>query len=159
MKFSGSDSINLDAKGRLAIPTRYRDALLEFCQGEMVIATELNAKCLTLSPKPHWDVFAESIARLPALDPMGEMMSRFIIGRAKEVTVDGSGRVLIPNELRAHAGLDKKLIVVGRTERLEIWDEEAWYEAEREMIAQYQKALQQARDSGSAIYNGLGWSK
>ena len=62
---------------------------------------------------------------------LGEMLSRFVVGQAKDLQVDGSGRILIPTELRGYAELDKKLVLVGRTQRLEIWSEDNW-NAERE---------------------------
>ena len=80
---------------------------------------------------PEWKRFEEKVAALPALDDLGEMLSRFVIGQAKDIQLDGSGRVLIPSELREYAELGKKLILVGRTQRLEIWSEDNW-NAERE---------------------------
>lgn len=155
--FSGSDSINMDAKGRIAIPTRYRDLLAEYCRGELVITTELSASCLTLSPLPNWNVYEASVAALPALDPLGEMLSRFVIGRAKPVQVDNSGRVLIPPELRDHASLDKKLVLVGRSERMEIWDETTWKAEEEKARERYLETLRQAQESNSDRYRNLGW--
>ena len=60
------------------------------------------------------------------MDELGEMLSRFVVGQAKDLMVDSSGRILIPPELRGYANLDKKLVLVGRTQRLEIWSQENW---------------------------------
>ena len=111
--FRGSDPINMDAKGRMAIPTRYRAVLEEVCGSELVITIDMKSPCLTLSPLPEWKNFEEKVAALPAMDDLGEMLSRFVVGQAKDLQVDGSGRILIPTELRDYAALDKKLVLVG----------------------------------------------
>ena len=87
---------------------------------------------MTLSPLPSGREFEEKVAALPAMDDLGEMLSRFVVGQAKDLQVDGIGRILIPTELRDYAALDKKLVLVGRTQRLEIWSEVNW-SAEREI--------------------------
>ena len=94
--FKGSDPINMDAKGRMAIPTRYRTVLDEICSGDLVITIDMKSTCLTLSPLPEWKKFEEKVAALPALDDLAEMLSRFVVGQAKDLQVDGSGRILIP---------------------------------------------------------------
>ena len=101
--FRGSDSINMDSKGRMAIPTRYRSVLSELCNGAMVITIDMKSPCLTLSPLPEWKKFEAKVASLPAMDELGEMLSRFIIGQAKDLQLDGNGRILIPQELRDFA--------------------------------------------------------
>ena len=81
--FRGSDPINMDAKGRMAIPTRYRRLLSELCGGDLVITIDMKSTCLTLSPLPEWKKFEEKVAALPALDDLGEMLSRFVVVRQK----------------------------------------------------------------------------
>ena len=95
----------------MAIPTRYRSVLDEICAGELVITIDMKSTCLTLSPLPEWKKFEEKVAALPALDELAEMLSRFVVGQAKDLQVDGSGRVLIPPELRGYAQLEKKLVL------------------------------------------------
>ena len=154
--FKGSDPINMDAKGRIAIPTRYRSVLDEICAGELVITIDMKSTCLTLSPLPEWKKFEEKVAALPALDELAEMLSRFVVGQAKDLQVDGSGRVLIPPELRGYAQLEKKLVLVGRTQRLEIWSEENW-NAEREKSQETYRGMLLDRDNMSDALKNLSW--
>ena len=154
--FRGSDPINMDAKGRMAIPTRYRALLSEICRGELVITIDMKSTCLTLSPLPEWKNFEAKVAALPALDDLGEMLSRFVIGQAKDIQLDANGRILIPSELREYAEIDKKLILVGRTQRLEIWAEDNW-NAEREKSQQNYRDMLGNKDNMSEALKNLSW--
>lgn len=154
--FRGSDPINMDAKGRMAIPTRYRALLSEICQGELVISIDMKSTCLTLSPLPEWKNFEAKVAALPALDDLGEMLSRFVIGQAKDIQLDANGRILIPSELREYAEIDKKLILVGRTQRLEIWAEDNW-NTEREKSQQNYRDMLGNKDNMSEALKNLSW--
>lgn len=154
--FRGSDPINMDAKGRMAIPTRYRALLSEICQGDLVITIDMKSTCLTLSPLPEWKNFEAKVAALPALDDLGEMLSRFVIGQAKDIQLDANGRILIPSELREYAEIDKKLILVGRTQRLEIWAEDNW-NTEREKSQQNYRDMLGNKDNMSEALKNLSW--
>ena len=154
--FRGSDPINMDAKGRMAIPTRYRALLAELCAGELVITIDMKSTCLTLSPLPEWRRFEEKVSALPALDPLGEMLSRFVVGQAKDLQLDGNGRVLLPTELREYAQLEKKLVLVGRTQRLEIWSEENWNRERDKSQQSYRDMLQEPGAISDALKN-LSW--
>jgi MraZ protein len=154
--FRGSDPINMDSKGRMAVPTRYRAVLSEICQGDLVITIDMKSTCLTLSPLPEWKKFEEKVAALPALDDLGEMLSRFVVGQAKDIQLDANGRILIPSELREYAQLDKKLILVGRTQRLEIWSEENW-NAERNKSQQNYRDMLGNKDNMSEALKNLSW--
>tara|TARA_B100001093_G_scaffold94103_1_gene86299 strand:+ start:558 stop:998 length:441 start_codon:yes stop_codon:yes gene_type:complete len=146
----------MDAKGRMAIPTRYRSVLDTICRGELVVTVDMKSTCLTLSPLPEWKRFEDKVAALPALDDLGEMLSRFVVGQAKDLQVDASGRVLIPLELRDYAQLDKKLVLVGRTQRLELWSEDNW-NAEREKSQADYRSMLGARDTMSDALKNLSW--
>jgi MraZ protein len=154
--FRGSDPINMDAKGRMAIPTRYRALLDEVCASELVITIDMKSPCLTLSPLPEWKKFEQKVAALPSMDDLGEMLSRFVVGQAKDLQMDGSGRILIPTELRGYAALDKKLVLVGRTQRLEIWSEANW-NAEREKSQDNYRAMLLDKESMSDALKNLSW--
>ena len=79
--FRGSDPINMDAKGRMAIPTRYRAPCLEdICSGDLVITIDMKSTCLTLSPLPEWKKFEEKVASLPAMDESGRNAQSFCCG-------------------------------------------------------------------------------
>jgi len=154
--FRGSDPINMDAKGRMAIPTRYRGLLEETCANQLVITIDMKSPCLTLSPLPEWKRFEEKVAALPAMDELGEMLSRFVVGQAKDLLVDGSGRILIPSELRGYADLEKKLVLVGRTQRLELWAQENW-DAEREKSQQTYRGMLLDKENMSDALKSLSW--
>ena len=154
--FRGSDSINMDSKGRMAIPTRYRSVLSELCDGAMVITIDMKSPCLTLSPLPEWKKFEAKVASLPAMDELGEMLSRFVIGQAKDLQLDGNGRILIPQELRDFATLHKHIVLVGRTQRLEIWSEEKWNVEVMKSRESYLEILSE-RESMSEALKNLSW--
>ena len=154
--FKGSDQINMDTKGRMAIPTRYRALLDDICRSDLVITIDMKSTCLTLSPLPEWKKFEEKVAALPAMDDLGEMLSRFVVGQAKDLQVDGSGRILIPPELRGYAQLEKKLVLVGRTQRLEIWSEDNW-NAEREKSQETYRSMLLDRENMSDALKNLSW--
>ena len=142
--FRGSDPINMDAKGRMAIPTRYRALLAEVCANELVITIDMKSPCLTLSPLPEWKKFEEKVAALPAMDELGDLQ------------VDSSGRILIPPELRGYANLDKKLVLVGRTQRLEIWSQDSW-DQERDKSQETYRGMLQDKENMSDALKNLSW--
>ena len=124
--FRGSNEINMDAKGRMAVPVRYRDALMSLCGGALVATIEIQEKCLLIYPLPKWQEIETEIAALPTFNPETRRIQRLLIGHARELELDGNGRVLMPPELRAYAGLEKKVMLVGQSHRFELWDTERW---------------------------------
>ena len=96
------------------------------------------------------------MASLPAMDELGEMLSRFIIGQAKDLQLDGNGRILIPQELRDFAALDKRIVLVGRTQRLEIWSEEQWNVEVMKSRESYLEILSERESMSDALKN-LSW--
>ena len=127
--FRVANSINLDAKGRIAIPARYRDRLSDICNGRMVVTKnpyELDTPNLLLFPLHNWEDFEEQVRALPSSKKAYRLFKRVTIGSAKEVDVDGNGRLLLPAELRDFAGLSKSLMLVGQGETFQIWDEAQW---------------------------------
>jgi len=93
----------------MAIPTRYRALLEDICSNDLVITIDMKSTCLTLSPLPEWKKFEEKVSALPAMDELGEMLSRFVVGQAKDLQVDGSGRILIPQSCAAMPNLIRSL--------------------------------------------------
>ncbi len=124
--FRGSSSINLDAKGRLAVPSRYRQELEERCEGQMVITLDLHEPCLCLYPMQEWERIEAQISRIPSMRPEARSLQRLLVANAIDVELDGSGRLLIPPRMRAHAGLDKHVMLVGLSLKFQIWDEATW---------------------------------
>jgi MraZ protein len=134
--FRGSNEINLDAKGRMAVPARYRDALLANGNGQLVATIDIEDRCLFLYPLPAWQDIEAQIARLPTFNPDTRRLQRLLIGHARELELDGNGRVLIPPELRAYAGLDKQVVLVGQGHRFELWSAEHWNVRREEWLAE-----------------------
>lgn len=123
----GATSLNLDSKGRLAIPTRYRDAIVSRCEGKMVVTVN-NTKehCLWLYPMDEWDKVEEKIVALPSFNSDHQKLKRFLLGYASDVDMDGSGRLLLPAPLREFAMMTKSILLVGQGNKFEIWSEELW---------------------------------
>lgn len=124
--FRGSSLINLDAKGRLAMPSRYRQELDERCAGQMVITLDLHDPCLCLYPLQEWERIEAQISRIPSMRPEARSLQRLLVANAIDVELDGSGRLLVPPRMRSHAGLDKHVMLVGLSHKFQIWDEATW---------------------------------
>ncbi|MFT4631474.1 MAG: MraZ protein [Candidatus Pseudothioglobus sp.] len=126
--FRGVSNLNIDAKGRLAIPTRYREVLEQQCNGEMVVTIDTDERCLLLYPRPAWEVIEAQVSALSSFDPMTRRVQRLLIGHATDITLDSSGRLLLTPPLRAYAELDKKTVLLGQGKKLELWSEDRWVE-------------------------------
>lgn len=123
--FRGVNNINLDAKGRLAIPTRYREELMGSCASQLVVTVDRD-KCLLVYPLPEWEEIERKLVRLPSLNKQAKRLQRLLIGHATECEMDGQGRVLLSAPLREFAGLNKKAVLIGQGNKFELWDEEVW---------------------------------
>ncbi len=124
--FRGINTINLDAKGRMAMPSRYREQLMAACAGRLVVTIDTNHRCLLLYPLAEWEQIEREIESLSSFDPMSQRVKHLLIGHATDLELDGNGRILLPQELRSYAGLEKHLCLVGQGKKLEIWGQEAW---------------------------------
>jgi MraZ protein len=123
--FRGVTTLNLDTKGRFAIPTKYRESLVDSCASQLVITVDKD-RCLLIYPGPSWLEIEKKINDLPTFNKASRILKRLYIGHASEVEMDGQGRVLLPPKLRSFAGLEKKVALVGQGEHLELWNEERW---------------------------------
>ncbi|QQD19064.1 division/cell wall cluster transcriptional repressor MraZ [Spongiibacter nanhainus] len=126
--FLGSHAITMDAKGRLAIPAKIRDALLSDCQGRVVITAHTEERCLLVYPEPQWLDLLPKIEALPNIHRKARMAQRLLLGYATPLELDGNGRVLLPSTLRDYACLEKKLLLVGQGKKLELWSESNWFD-------------------------------
>ncbi|MWP62300.1 division/cell wall cluster transcriptional repressor MraZ [Gilliamella sp. Pas-s25] len=129
--FSGAISINLDNKGRLAIPTRYRESLSE----GMVCTIGLYHSCLTLYSLSEWKCIEQQLATLSTIVEAERRIKRLLLGYATECLMDNSGRILLPPTLRTYAKLEKNTMFVGQSNKFEIWDEAIWYQQINDDIA------------------------
>jgi MraZ protein len=123
--FTGGNTVNLDAKGRLALPIRYRSDLISRCDGQVVVTVH-NDHCLMMYPRPDWDEIERKLVRLPNQNKRTRTLQRMILGHATELEMDKNGRVLLPPRLRDFAGLGKRVVLIGLVNKFEIWNEEAW---------------------------------
>ncbi|MCH9698900.1 MAG: division/cell wall cluster transcriptional repressor MraZ [Gammaproteobacteria bacterium] len=124
--FRGNASVALDSKGRMAIPTKYRDKLKDVCDERLVVTIHPKDKCLMLYPLNQWVIKEETLNNVKSLDVRTAKLQRFFLGNATDCEMDGQGRILIPESHRNYAGLTKNLSLVGLVNRFEIWDREQW---------------------------------
>lgn len=124
--FRGVHHLSIDAKGRLAMPSRQRERLQTLCGGDLVATIDTQSRCLLLYPLPTWEALEREIQQLPTLNPVVRRFQRLLIGYASDVECDASGRMLMPPSLREYAGLDKRAVLVGQGNKMELWDEDTW---------------------------------
>ncbi len=124
--FRGANAVSLDAKGRLAMPSRHRDELLSRCAGQLIVTIDAMDPCLSLYPLPEWELIETKLRALPPLREENRRLQRLLIGNAVDLELDASGRLLIPPRLREYAKLDKHVMLVGQLNKFQLWDESAW---------------------------------
>jgi len=125
--FVGQYNHSMDAKGRVALPAKFRAEL------KKAVVTKGLDNCLFVYPKKEWDKMAEKLAALPVAKANTRAFSRLMLAGAMEIEFDKQGRVILPEYLRSFAGLKKDVVVAGLYTRLEIWDQEAWLKYQKEM--------------------------
>ncbi|MBR6756207.1 MAG: division/cell wall cluster transcriptional repressor MraZ [Peptococcaceae bacterium] len=119
--FFGEYEHSIDAKGRVIIPAKLRDAL-----GEQFIITKGLDECLFVYPMDQWEAFQEKLQALPLNQPSARAFVRFFFSGATEAELDKQGRVMLPANLREYGSLEKEIVITGAGNRLEIWDKEKW---------------------------------
>ena len=117
----GEISHSIDAKGRYIIPAKFREEL-----GEKFVLVKGLDSCIFVYPVSKWEMVLESLAQLPTNDPRARRFSRSFTSRAFDVEADKQFRVVLPQILRDHAGIEKEIVTIGATNRLEIWDKQRW---------------------------------
>lgn len=123
--FRGVTQLSLDAKGRIAIPARYRGELASKCSGHLVVTAD-PSRCLLVYPQPAWEPIEQKLNNLTSFNSKTRGLQRLLIGNASDVEMDSAGRILIAPPLRRFAGLSKEVVLVGQGEKFELWDEEQW---------------------------------
>ena len=123
--FRGINSVNLDGKGRMALPARYRE-LLKDNRRKAGRDDRSRERCLLLYPLAEWEAVQGRLEALSNMKRSARVLQRLLIGHATDVDVDSSGRVLLPPMLRDFASLSKKLVLLGQGNKIEIWSEELW---------------------------------
>ena len=134
--FRGLSAINLDAKGRLAIPTKYREMLTGLCAGRLVATIDTEEHCLLIYPVDEWEIIQAKIEALPSFNPVARRIQRLLIGHATDIDMDANGRILLPQPLREYAQLEKESILIGQGKKLELWSKSLWEGRRDEYIAE-----------------------
>ena len=124
--FAGSHQLTVDDKGRLAIPARFRQPLVDACESQLVITMGYES-CLEIYPAPEFARIAQDIEAMDNRDH-AELLKRAFVGRAVETEIDKQGRVALPPILRRLAKLDSSVVLVGQINRFELWADEKWSE-------------------------------
>lgn len=138
--FQGAAALNLDAKGRLAVPARHREALAVAANGTLVLTAHPH-RCLLLYPLPAWQPIRDKVLSGPSLEQQSALLKRLLVGFAREEEMDAAGRVLIAPELRRYAGLEKEVWLVGQGNHFEVWSDEGWTKQQEAIFALGDKLL------------------
>ncbi|MDP8984963.1 MAG: division/cell wall cluster transcriptional repressor MraZ [Pseudomonadota bacterium] len=132
--FRGASKLTLDAKGRMVMPTRYRERLQERCGGRLIVTVDRD-QCLQIYPLPDWEEVERKLMRLPSLNAQNRQLQRLMVGNATDLELDGHGRILLPPNLREFGHLTRDAILIGQGMRFELWDEARWNEKSGEWLA------------------------
>lgn len=124
--FRGVNAINMDAKGRLALPARYRELIQELCEGQLVATIDTEERCLLLYPLAEWEQIEKKIEALPSFNRAARRIQRLLIGHATDIELDANGRMLLSGPLRSYAQLEKRVVLIGQGKKFEVWSEEVW---------------------------------
>lgn len=133
--FRGLAAVNLDAKGRITIPSHFRSTIMEEADGELVLSIDTEDRCLLLYPLLTWQKIESRIGSLPSLHSATRRIRRLLVGHATEMQVDNHGRILLPQLLRDYAHMDKTVMLVGQGKLIELWGEEQWHLAREQWLA------------------------
>lgn len=136
--FRGINAVNLDPKGRFAMPKRYRDAIADASDNHLVATIDLHSPCLLIYTQDEWLVIERKLMSLPNMDPNARLVQRMLLGYASEMEMDSQGRLLLPTLLREHAKLDKEVILLGQGNKFELWSQVAWDTQRPAMLDQVQ---------------------
>jgi len=123
--FRGLNKISFDTKGRISIPTKYREELLKISKKKLICTIDLDY-CLLLYPLPSWLKIEQQIMKLPTLNTTSRKLQRLLVGHATDIDMDKSGRLLIPYELREFSMIKKEAMLIGQGNRFELWDYLRW---------------------------------
>jgi MraZ protein len=138
--FQGATALNLDAKGRMAIPARHRGALTADDECRLVLTAHPH-RCLLLYPQTAWGPIRDKILAAPSLETQSAMLRRLLVGFAVDSELDAAGRVLVTPELRQYAGLEKEVWLVGQGSHFELWSDAGWRAQQEAIFALGDKLL------------------
>ena len=139
--YRGINGINLDSKGRMALPTRYRDEGQQHNGQKLILTIDTDSPCLLLYPIYEWQKIEQKIQALSSFNKATRRIQRLLIGHATEIDVDSSGRVLIPTLLREYAHLEKEVVLIGQGNKFEIWNKQHWQKHRDEWLAEEENGM------------------
>ncbi len=134
--FRGINAVSLDSKGRMTMPTKYRDGLVAKTDSALIVTIDTESKCLLLYPLNEWEAIEAKIQALPSFNSAARRIQRLLIGHATELDMDSNGRILIPPLLRDYALLEKRVMLIGQGKKFEIWDEAQWLHGRESWLAE-----------------------
>jgi MraZ protein len=134
LAFRGVNELVLDAKGRLAIPSRHRETLANGGDARLVITAD-PSRCLLVYPRAVWEPIQDRLMSLSGFNERIRSLQRLLVGHADDAEIDGSGRILVSPALRAFARLDREVVLVGQGHRLELWSAPEWHARTEQAIA------------------------
>lgn len=146
--FRGQFVHSVDAKGRVSLPARFRDVLVADGDARFVLTPALFDPCLHLYPMRAWEELERKILELPTLERNAMRFRRLYVSAAVECELDGSGRVLVPPQLRERASLEKEVVWAGMGRILELWSKTAWDRAltmSADEEAEFRQAMEQLK--------------
>ena len=132
--FRGITALSLDAKGRMAIPSRYRERLLADGVQQLILTLDHRGQCLLLYPLSVWEAIERELIGAPNLLAVVDQLKHTLIGHATECEPDGQGRILLPGMLRELVGIDRQVALVGLGNKFELWDEAVWAERRKDWL-------------------------
>jgi MraZ protein len=135
--FQGETAITIDDKGRLALPTAYRESIAAACGNRMVLTyNPFEHGCLWLFPVGEWEQVRDQVNALPAVKAVHRNLQMKLVGAAAHVEPDANGRVLLPSSQRASAGIEKRAVLLGMGNKFELWSEQAHLAKIRQTIGE-----------------------
>jgi len=134
--FQGETAITIDDKGRLAIPTSYRDLVARACGNRLVLTySPFDMGCLYLYPQAVWEKVRDQVNALPRTRSVNRQIQFKLVGAACFVEPDGNGRISIPASQRSASGLEKKAVLLGMGDKFELWSEQAHHAQIRQTLS------------------------
>lgn len=137
----GKTNITLDTKGRIAIPARYREQLLNLCEGKLAVVLNPFDGCLNIYPLTEWEKCLLKMGQVTDKTQDFRDVQRMIYSNSHVVEMDGSGRTLIPQELREKISLEKNAVLIGHNEKFELWSESDWLRVSKEGTEKLMESL------------------
>jgi len=140
--FRGISNLNVDSKGRLAIPSRYRESVQLSSSGQMIVTVDHTDNCLLIYAMNEWITVEKTLMQLPNMNRSVRNMQRLVLGHASEVDLDSQGRIMLSAPLREYANIDKPVVLVGQANKFELWDEGTWLNQRNVWISEAQASLE-----------------